>query len=215
MGEDIRIERKRVEDFIPDPANANLGTERGARVHEDSIRQTGAGRSGLADRNGVLIAGNKTHEQLADAGIEDVIVVHTTGKEWVVVQRDDLDLLNDDERATARRAAYFDNRAAQLSINFSAEQIVLDAQQGVDLSTMWTEVELTQLEETVSLSDLEDGIDAGDPISRDPADVACTVGEYRFVIPRQKYLEWQEGIRQNIGFDRVTVTKEILRRLGV
>jgi len=43
MAEPKRIES--IEDLHPDPGNANLGTERGLRVLDDSLRECGAGRS--------------------------------------------------------------------------------------------------------------------------------------------------------------------------
>src|SRR3989304_5468213 len=79
-------------DLRPDPANANSGTQRGLRLLDDSLRDLGAGRSILADRNGVIIAGNKTVERAANIGLKKIRAVHTTGDELVVVIRDDLDL---------------------------------------------------------------------------------------------------------------------------
>ena len=56
-----------ISDLIPDPRNANLGTERGLRMLDDSLREDGAGRSILVDRDGVTIAGAK-HPPIALAG---------------------------------------------------------------------------------------------------------------------------------------------------
>src|SRR5687767_10793140 len=94
-------------DLTPDDRNANKGTERGTGLIESSLRSYGAGRSVLADKNGRLIAGNKTVEGCVNAGIERVRVVQTDGHELVVVQRTDLDL---DDKA-ARELALIDNRA--------------------------------------------------------------------------------------------------------
>ena len=44
------------------------------------------------DRNGKVIAGNKTLESAADIVLSDAIVVPTDGKQLVVVQRVDVDL---------------------------------------------------------------------------------------------------------------------------
>ncbi len=65
QSKDIRT----LSDLVPDPDNANRGTERGAALLEHSLRQYGAGRSILADKNGVVIAGNKTLEQAAALGL--------------------------------------------------------------------------------------------------------------------------------------------------
>src|SRR4051812_24931650 len=92
---------RRLSDLSPDPHNANKGTKRGLELLERSLERNGLGRSVLVDRNGILIAGNKTTERVADLdGDVEVIVVKTNGRQLVVVQREDLDLTNPkDQRA--------------------------------------------------------------------------------------------------------------------
>jgi hypothetical protein len=54
---------------------------------EDSLRQYGAGRSILLDKHGNIVAGNKTVENAAAIGIDDVIVTRweqATGKKAVL-----------------------------------------------------------------------------------------------------------------------------------
>lgn len=79
-----------LEDLKPDPKNANRGTPRGHGIIEQSIRRHGAGRSGLAAKDGTMIAGSQTLEEMAALGMK-VKPVHTTGDEWVVVIRDDIE----------------------------------------------------------------------------------------------------------------------------
>ena len=74
----------KVTDFLPDEKNANRGTERGRFLLEKSLRELGAGRSILADKNGKLIAGNKTAEVAAEIGMEDAIIVERIFKNRVV-----------------------------------------------------------------------------------------------------------------------------------
>lgn len=118
-----------VSDLTPDPRNANKGTEKGARFLEESLRQYGAGRSILADRNGVVIAGNKTLEQAAAIGLP-IRTVHTKGEELVVVVREDLDLIKDPNRR-ARALAYYDNRVGQLDLEWDIDQLLRDLDDGV------------------------------------------------------------------------------------
>ena len=99
-------------DLSLDPRNANRGTRRGAALLADSLTTYGAGRSVVADRNGVIIAGNKTVAQ-AQARALPIHVVETTGDALVVVQRTDLDLLADDR---ARQLALADNRIGELNL---------------------------------------------------------------------------------------------------
>ena len=84
-----------------DVGNANRGTTRGREALDRSLREYGAGRSVLLDREGRVIAGNKTVEHARRLGIP-VRVVETDGHQLVAVQRRDLDLLTDPESAPTR-----------------------------------------------------------------------------------------------------------------
>lgn len=135
--------RAKLQDLTPDNRNANRGTQRGLKVLDDSLRQFGAGRSILLDREGRIIAGNKTAERAADLGMDDVLIVETDGSQLVAVKRTDLDLENGDGRA--RRMAYYDNRAGELNLDWDADQLKLDIDGGLDLSGLWDEEELSSL----------------------------------------------------------------------
>jgi hypothetical protein len=137
---------ERLSDLRPDSTNANKGTVRGRGMVEASLRETGAGRSILADREGRVIAGNKTLEAWVDIGGE-IEVVRTDGKRLVVVQREDLDL--SDDTGTARKLAYYDNRAGEVGLEWDTEQLLADLSAGVDLSSMFTTEELDNLLQTI------------------------------------------------------------------
>jgi hypothetical protein len=140
-----QVERRKISDLTPDPSNANAGTERGLSMLDDSLSAVGLGRSIVADKHGMIIGGNKTTERAVDNGFEDAIVVHTTGKELVVVQRDDLDLSDGDPNNPARRLAFFDNRVGQLDLSWSAEQLLADVNAGFDFEHLFSENELNNL----------------------------------------------------------------------
>jgi hypothetical protein len=127
--------------LTPDPRNANRGTERGAWQLEESLRQYGAGRSILVDRNGVVIAGNKTLEQAVSLGL-DVEVVHTDGTKIVAVCRDDLDLETDPR---ARELAIADNRVGQLDLDWDPDELRREIEEGIDLSRFFLDHELKTL----------------------------------------------------------------------
>lgn len=131
-----------ITDLIPDAANANKGTERGRYAVEASLRETGAGRSIVVDKDGRIIAGNKTLEAWADISGE-IEIVKTDGKKLIVVQREDLDL--SDVEGLARKLAYYDNRAGQLGLEWDAEQLFSDLNAGVDLSGMFFDHELNDI----------------------------------------------------------------------
>ena len=130
-----------VADLRPDPKNANKGSARGRALVEASLQECGAGRSILADRDGVVIAGNKTLEAARKLGLA-VKIVESAGDELVVVQRSDLSL---DEGDKARRLAYLDNRASELGLEWDCEQLLADIQEGVDLTGIFERPELDAL----------------------------------------------------------------------
>ena len=134
----------------PDRKNANKGTERGRYMVEASLRETGAGRSILLDKDGRIIAGNKTFEAASDIGLP-VRVVETDGTELVAVKRTDLDL--DDDTGTARKLAYYDNRTSSVDLAWDVEQILADVNAGLDLSGLWFEQELDGLLGTLTEGD--------------------------------------------------------------
>ena len=137
----MTVESRKLHELTPDHANANKGTERGRYALETSLRQYGAGRSILLDKNGRIIAGNKTAEVAADVGMEDVIVVQTDGKQIVAVQRTDLDI----DSAEGRGLAYADNRVGELSLEWDAEQVLADLDAGMDLSAFWRQDKLDEM----------------------------------------------------------------------
>lgn len=148
-----QMKRGKLKTLTPDDHNANEGTERGQRVLEDSLRRYGAGRSILLDKNGKIIAGNKTHAEAGQMGMENVVVVETDGTELVAVKRMDLDL---DKDPKARELAYADNRAGELGLAWNPSQVMDDLKAGIDLPKVgFTHTEITKILERGQAS-LED-----------------------------------------------------------
>jgi hypothetical protein len=140
-----KVENGKISSLKQDPQNANEGTERGLRMLDDSLADVGLGRSVVVDKNGLLISGNKTTERAIDRGFEDTIVVHTTGDKLVVVQRDDLDLLDDVDKK-ARALAYYDNRVSEADLKWVPEQLDKDRNAGLDIiDKIWTPIELSEM----------------------------------------------------------------------
>jgi DNA modification methylase len=135
------ISTKKLSDLTPDARNANKGTARGAAMIRASLRDYGAGRSVLLDRNGAIIAGNKTVENAGALGHKDVIVVQTDGSQLVAVQRTDLDLKD----PRARQLAIADNRTSEVSLAWDLDTLKTMAGEGVDLGPFWSDEELARL----------------------------------------------------------------------
>jgi hypothetical protein len=122
-----------------DEKNANRGTARGRKLLEDSLRKLGAGRSVLVDRQGRVIAGNKTIETARKLGLKEIAVIETDGETLVAVRRGDLDLTTD-KRAVELAVA--DNRVAEIDLDWNAEVL---AALDIDLGQFWDEEELAEL----------------------------------------------------------------------
>ena len=114
----------KLSELTPDANNYNKGTEFGGGLIEKSLRKLGAGRSILLDKNGKVIAGNKTLENAVNAGFgdEDLIVVQTTGKQIVAVQRMDLDL----DSKMGKEMALADNATAKANIEWDTDALAAD-----------------------------------------------------------------------------------------
>ena len=168
-----------------DKRNANKGTPRGQQMIQDSLRNYGAGRSILADKDGRVIAGNKTLEAAEGLGLE-IQEVHTTGDKLIVVVRDDLDLEQDDK---ARSLAYADNRIGQVSLDFNVDQILADLNAGFDLGKFWEPAEMDALLAGLdALSGNGTGVTTPEIARRTLAD--------RFLIPPFSVLDARQGYWQ-------------------
>ena len=177
-----------IEDLTPDDKNANKGTERGNALLEHSLRQFGAGRSAVADKNGKLIAGNKTVEKAAELGIP-IRPVHTRGHELVVVVRDDLDL---DEGGAARELAYADNRVGEVSLNWDTERIAADVAAGVDLSHQFRVGELQQMH--IDAGNGDDMVEGGEGRAGQPRVPTLLYGRWRFLLTPEDAARFAEVI---------------------
>jgi hypothetical protein len=133
-----------IADLAPDQQNANQGTQRGRGLLEKSLRRYGAGRSVLTDRDGNVIAGNKTVDVAAQLDLP-VRVVETDGHELVVVQRTDLDI----DSAQGRGLAIADNRTGEAGLAWDNQVLQgLSADGLIDLTDFWHENELQELLES-------------------------------------------------------------------
>ena len=125
--------------LVLDEKNANKGTKRGRELLEQSLRNYGAGRAVLVDRNNRVIAGNKTVEAARAMGLKNIAVIESDGNVLVAVQRADLDLKRDSK---AKELAIADNRVGELDLEWNPEVL---ASLDIDLDQFWNENELNAL----------------------------------------------------------------------
>jgi DNA modification methylase len=86
---------------------------------EKSFSELGAGRSILVDKNGNIIAGNKSQKAAKAAGIKKVRIIETTGDELVAVKRTDIDI----DSAEGRKMALLDNLTTQVNLAWDPSEI--------------------------------------------------------------------------------------------
>ena len=137
--EETKVQEVDINDLVQDKRNFNKGNEQGQELMERSFKEMGAGRSILIDRNGHIIAGNKSQKAAIAAGIKKVRVIETTGDELVAVKRTDVDI----DSAEGRKLAYLDNLTTQ--VNLTWDETELEAVQadveGFDIADFGFDIE--------------------------------------------------------------------------
>lgn len=200
---DIEFEVIPIDQLKFDPVNANQGTQRGMSALEASLEHDGVGRSVLIDKDGYLVAGNKTAEIASQMGIEEVVVIKSNGKRLIAHQREDFDLLHDPK---TRQHAVRDNLVGQQNLDWDAVALQQLMSEGVELTGdgLWYAEELDELLKKLAE---EEPLDAE---LQEKIDKYKTKGDLkqRFIIPpfsiwdsRQGYWLDRERTWLNIGIE--------------
>lgn len=108
-----------IKDLKFDDKNFNKHTEFGMSLLEKSLRENGAGRSILLDKDNNIIAGNGIVEAAGQIGLENVKIVEATGDEIVAVKRTDISLNSEQ----GRQMALADNATAKVDIEWDKENL--------------------------------------------------------------------------------------------
>jgi hypothetical protein len=194
-----------VRDLSADPQNANRGTPRGRAMLETSMRRYGFGRSIVADRHGVVIAGNKTIEAAGAIGENpNVIVVQSTGKDLVVVQRTDLDLATD---VKAKELAVADNRVSEEGLAWDVTVLGNLARQGLDTQQFWRAAEWEAL-----LKDAGSSLQTAEEVPGMPLQ---PFEEYNYLLVVFKNSQDWQGACDRLGIKRESVVLGGARKIGL
>lgn len=114
-----------------DDKNFNKHTEYGMSLLEKSLRENGAGRSILIDKDNNIIAGNGIIEAAGSIGLENIKIIETTGDEIVAVKRTDISL--DSEKG--RQMALDDNATSAIDLEWNKELIQEESKKwGLDIN---------------------------------------------------------------------------------
>lgn len=109
----------KIADLKFDDKNFNRHTSYGMSLLEKSLRELGAGRSILLDKDNNIIAGNGIIEAAGSVGLENVKIVETTGDEIVAVKRTDMTIDSKEDR----EMALADNATANADLSWDEDNI--------------------------------------------------------------------------------------------
>ena len=107
----------KIEDLRFDDKNFNKHTEFGMGLLEKSLRENGAGRSILLDKDNNIIAGNGVIEAAGNIGLEKVKIVESDGSEIIAVKRTDVRL----DSKKGREMALADNATAAADLDWDED----------------------------------------------------------------------------------------------
>lgn len=108
-----------IEQLVYDDRNFNKHTEYGMSLLEKSLRNNGAGRSILIDKNNRIIGGNGVVETAVNIGMDKVRIIETDGTELIAVKRKDIDL----DSKQGREMALADNATASADLQWDVEAL--------------------------------------------------------------------------------------------
>lgn len=145
----------KLSDLQPDNRNANKGTTKGRDKILGSLKAGKFGRSVLLDKNGKIIAGNKSIQAAAEVlgPKTKVTVIKSNGDEIIAHQREDLDLDDPDPNNPARALAYFDNITSRDDFDLDTGIVLDDLQAGFDFDGILSDDELFELQQEALLED--------------------------------------------------------------
>lgn len=109
----------KISDLKFDDQNFNEHTEFGMSLLEESLRENGAGRSILIDKDNNIIAGNGVIEAAGQIGLDNVKIIETTGDEIVAVKRTDISL----NSKKGRKMALADNATAAADLSWNKDNL--------------------------------------------------------------------------------------------
>ena len=136
------IEEAKLSDFQPQTDNANLHTLRGMRMLAASLENLGYVAPMTAAAHGEVLDGSARLE-LAFAQFDDeVLVIKHDGSKPIIMIRTDIE---DATSQKAKEISYKANRVAEIDLDWSPEQLLLDLESGIDLSDAFYPEELNEI----------------------------------------------------------------------
>lgn len=188
-----------IEDLKPNPRNPNTHPSRQIELLAKNIRYFGWRHPvTVSKRSGLIVAG---HGRLAAARELDVQLVPVDYQDFAS---------ESDEMAVL----IADNRLAELaSIDLNSLEGIIDELKVEGFDTLLTGFDDADLESLLQGDDTSGDEEDIEDEELDKGDVTIALGLYRFKISQEDYLNWLDGVKQDVGFDKEAVTKELRKRL--
>lgn len=188
-----------VEDLKPNPRNPNTHPARQVELLAKNVRYFGWRHPiTVSKRSGFIVAGHGRLEAARELGVQLVPV-------------DYQDFASDNDEMAVLVA---DNRLAELaSLDLNSLEGIIDELRVADFDTLLTGFDETDLDSLLQGEGDAPG-DDGEDDELDKGDVTIALGLYRFKLTQEDYLTWIDSVKQNVGFDKDAVVKELRRRLG-
>jgi len=190
-----------VEDLQPNPRNPNTHPARQIELLGKNIRYFGWRHPiTVSNLSGLIVAG---HGRLAAA--------KHLGLQLVPVDFQDFSSESDEMAVLVA-----DNRLAELaSIDLNSLESVVNELKVDGFDTLLTGFEDADLDSLLNPQE-EDTEETGNgEEDLDKGDVTIALGLYRFKLPQEDYLAWIDSVKQEAGFDKESVLKELKKRLGI
>lgn len=195
----MKIEHLATSALVPYARNAKKHDAAQVAKLAGSIREFGFNNPVLIDKENGIIAGHGRVLAAQSLALEKVPCIR-------------LGHLTDTQR---RAYILADNRLAEIGGGWDEEMLKLDladlAAAELDVADLGFEADIFK----INSDDLPitDGFAEITEQSTGLADVVFSFGQYRFPVERNVFLQWQENIRQTVGFSDLEVQGEIKKRM--
>lgn len=191
-----------VGELKPNPRNPNTHPQRQIELLAKNIHYFGWRQTITVSRqSGLIVAGHGRLMAAKHLGVE-------------IVPVDYQDFASESDELAVLVA---DNRLAELaSTDLNELEKIASEWKAADFDTILAGFEPADIEALLNPGGGEDGEDDDRHDKElDKSDVTVAVGLYRFRISQDEFVAWCDRVKQEAGFDKESVLKEIRSRLGL
>ncbi|MFW5883826.1 MAG: ParB/Srx family N-terminal domain-containing protein, partial [Verrucomicrobiota bacterium] len=192
-----------VDELKPNPRNPNTHPSRQIELLAKNIRYFGFRHPiTVSKRSGCIVAGHGRLLAAKELGLQ-------------IVPVDYQDFASESDEMAVLVA---DNRLAELaSVDLNSLEGIIGDLKVEGFDTLLTGFEEADLESLLGGADVpaEDAEEPSEEAELEKGEVTIALGLYRFKVSQEDYLGWLDGVKQEVGFDKEAVMKELRRRLGL